>query len=199
MLTPPWLLCSRNGGFLRLIDPRHHVLAVARQGDPKWRAVALLAGFRSRRNATETCIRCVGRPKQPAAFRDNRCQLREHDVVIRLPAGHPPLTLALECRDRSRPVGVEQVEAFNQKCLDNRKQGLRCLTFKHPAPAMPFLRFRLWAAPLTRPDDSCLRPVDFGARCQVPDGPFSTSDGGPFAQPVSVCEGVAEAQSVYRL
>ena len=41
---------------------------------------------------------------------------REHDVVISADHGHHKLTIALECRDRSRPVTVEQVEAFSTKC-----------------------------------------------------------------------------------
>lgn len=44
-------------------------------------------------------------------------KLREHDVVITYSAGHhKPLVMALECRDRSRPVTVEAVESFHTKC-----------------------------------------------------------------------------------
>jgi hypothetical protein len=44
-------------------------------------------------------------------------QLREHDVVLTFSHGHHEFLLALECRDRSRPVGVDHVEAFHAKCL----------------------------------------------------------------------------------
>jgi hypothetical protein len=43
-------------------------------------------------------------------------RLREHDVVITLREAHHILIIALECRDRSRPIGVDQVEAFSKKC-----------------------------------------------------------------------------------
>jgi hypothetical protein len=43
-------------------------------------------------------------------------RLREHDVVLTFLQGHHQLRLALECRDRSRPVGVPEVEAFCAKC-----------------------------------------------------------------------------------
>ena len=45
-------------------------------------------------------------------------RLREHDVVLTLRQAHHILQVAIECRDRSRPVGVPQVEAFSAKCLD---------------------------------------------------------------------------------
>lgn len=44
-------------------------------------------------------------------------QMREHDVVIIIP-GHHEVLIALECRDRTRPVGVNAVEEFTQKCRD---------------------------------------------------------------------------------
>jgi len=43
-------------------------------------------------------------------------RLREHDVVLTFIEGHHELLIALECRDRSRPVGVPEVEAFWAKC-----------------------------------------------------------------------------------
>jgi len=43
-------------------------------------------------------------------------RLREHDIVLTFLQGHHQLLLALECRDRSRPVGVPEVEAFCAKC-----------------------------------------------------------------------------------
>ena len=41
---------------------------------------------------------------------------REHDVVITWDHGHHQIITAIECRDRSRPVGVPDVEAFADKC-----------------------------------------------------------------------------------
>jgi Restriction endonuclease len=43
---------------------------------------------------------------------------REHDVVLTIKHDHHELVVALECRDRSRPVGVGEVEAFHTKCRD---------------------------------------------------------------------------------
>lgn len=43
---------------------------------------------------------------------------REHDVVLTVKSGHHIMTVAIECRDRSRPVGVPQVEAFAKKCAE---------------------------------------------------------------------------------
>jgi hypothetical protein len=45
-------------------------------------------------------------------------KLREHDVVLTITHAHHQAIVALECRDRSRPVGVEAVEAFHTKCQD---------------------------------------------------------------------------------
>jgi Restriction endonuclease len=43
-------------------------------------------------------------------------RLREHDVVLTFSMGHHELIVALECRDRSRKVGVPEVESFKKKC-----------------------------------------------------------------------------------
>jgi hypothetical protein len=43
-------------------------------------------------------------------------QLREHDVVLTFSLSHHSMVMALECRDRSRKVGVPDVEAFRKKC-----------------------------------------------------------------------------------
>jgi hypothetical protein len=52
-------------------------------------------------------------------LRDKRTgHLREHDVVLTYKEGHRKLVVAIECRDRSRKVTVEQVEAFQNKCED---------------------------------------------------------------------------------
>jgi hypothetical protein len=44
--------------------------------------------------------------------------LREHDVVLTTNQGHHTVKIAIECRDRSRPVTVNQVEGFWAKCQD---------------------------------------------------------------------------------
>lgn len=43
-------------------------------------------------------------------------RLREHDVVLTHSLSHHTVRIALECRDRSRPVGVPEIEAFAKKC-----------------------------------------------------------------------------------
>lgn len=43
-------------------------------------------------------------------------EMREHDVVLTITSGHHQTLVALECRDRSRPVGVNPVEEFSKKC-----------------------------------------------------------------------------------
>jgi hypothetical protein len=43
---------------------------------------------------------------------------REHDVVLTITQEHHHLVIALECRDRSRKVGVNAVEEFRSKCED---------------------------------------------------------------------------------
>ena len=45
-------------------------------------------------------------------------KLREHDVVLTVSQGHHLLIIAIECRDRSRPITVNQVEEFWMKCKD---------------------------------------------------------------------------------
>jgi len=45
-------------------------------------------------------------------------KLREHDVVLTVTSGHHNILVAVECRDRSRPVGVPQIEAFAKKCSE---------------------------------------------------------------------------------
>lgn len=43
-------------------------------------------------------------------------RLREHDVVLTFVLRHHTLRMAVECRDRSRKIGVPDVEAFHFKC-----------------------------------------------------------------------------------
>jgi hypothetical protein len=57
--------------------------------------------------------------ESPKRLRDKRTNaLREHDVILTISEHHHDFVVAMECRDRSRPVGVNEVEAFHQKCLD---------------------------------------------------------------------------------
>src|SRR5258708_24685655 len=55
--------------------------------------------------------------ESPKRIRDKSTKrLREHDVVLTYKLEHRDLVVALECRDRSRPVGVGAVEEFRSKC-----------------------------------------------------------------------------------
>jgi hypothetical protein len=45
-------------------------------------------------------------------------QSREIDVLLTIPLAHHTIRIALECRERSRPVGVPEVEAFLSKIQD---------------------------------------------------------------------------------
>ncbi|MCA9501247.1 MAG: hypothetical protein KC588_18800 [Nitrospira sp.] len=55
--------------------------------------------------------------ESPKRFPDKTTgKLREHDVVLTVEHGHHPLIIAIECRDRSRPITVDQVEGFWAKC-----------------------------------------------------------------------------------
>jgi hypothetical protein len=57
--------------------------------------------------------------ESPKRLRDRTTgKLREHDVVLTIKQGHHSLLMAIECRDHSRPITVNQVEAFSQKCRD---------------------------------------------------------------------------------
>ncbi|MCP3462130.1 restriction endonuclease [Bradyrhizobium sp. CCGUVB23] len=66
--------------------------------------------------------RAAGQPIQiesPKRVRDKITgKLREHDVVLTITHEHHVIVVALECRDRSRPIGVDAVEAFRSKCGD---------------------------------------------------------------------------------
>jgi restriction endonuclease len=53
----------------------------------------------------------------PKRFRDKKTNKpREHDVAITFNLQHHKFILVIECRDRTRPVGVPDVEAFKKKC-----------------------------------------------------------------------------------
>jgi hypothetical protein len=43
---------------------------------------------------------------------------REHDVVVTLSGSHYAGQIAIECRDRSRKIALNDVEAFDTKCRD---------------------------------------------------------------------------------
>lgn len=61
---------------------------------------------------------------------------REHDVVITWDHGHHKIVTAIECRDRSRPVGVPDVEAFADKCAATGVQSgviVSATGFRHTA------------------------------------------------------------------
>jgi hypothetical protein len=47
-------------------------------------------------------------------------KMREHDVVITSRTAHHETIIAIECRDRSRKVGVNDMESFASKCQDTR-------------------------------------------------------------------------------
>jgi hypothetical protein len=57
--------------------------------------------------------------ESPKRIRDKTTgRLREHDVVLTVTSGHHKIMVAVECRDRSRPVGVPQIEGFAKKCSE---------------------------------------------------------------------------------
>lgn len=57
--------------------------------------------------------------ESPKHLRDKSTgRLREHDVVLTIKSGHHTILVAIECRDRSRPVGVPQLEGFAKKCQE---------------------------------------------------------------------------------
>jgi hypothetical protein len=91
--------------------------------------------------------------ESPKRLRDKDTgRLREHDIVItRQIAHHEPILIAIECKDRSRPIDVDKIEAFKIKCdrtgihhgvivsatgfteaakLKAKSQGLRCLNIQ---------------------------------------------------------------------
>ena len=73
------------------------------------RLVAMLEGVFAGTNAT------IESPSRRLVDRDTG-KPREHDVLITWDHGHHRIITAIECRDRSRPVGVPDVEAFADKC-----------------------------------------------------------------------------------
>lgn len=54
--------------------------------------------------------------ESPKKIRDKVTgRLREHDVVLTFKDLHHEVTVAIECRDRPRPITVNQVEGFHTK------------------------------------------------------------------------------------
>lgn len=64
--------------------------------------------------------------ESPKKIRDIQTgKLREHDVVLTYNQAHHEFLIAIECKDRSRPVGVPDIEAFDNKCrYTNINQGI---------------------------------------------------------------------------
>jgi hypothetical protein len=53
----------------------------------------------------------------PQRFRDKLTgKSREHDIGITFNIQHHKFVVAIECRDRTRPISVPEVEAFKKKC-----------------------------------------------------------------------------------
>lgn len=75
--------------------------------------------------------------ESPKRLRDRVTgRLREFDVVITGKVGHRDLIIAVECRDRRRPVGVGEVEAFCTKSVDcgvDRRVMVSSTGFRDPA------------------------------------------------------------------
>ena len=60
-------------------------------------------------------------------------RMREHDVVVTFSNGHHRTLMALECRDRSRMVGVPELEAFAAKC---QKTGVHQGSVRFPVTSL---------------------------------------------------------------
>jgi hypothetical protein len=59
--------------------------------------------------------------ESPAYLIDVRTgQKREHDVLLSIHVHHQEMITAIECRDRSRPVGVPDIEQFAEKCRNTK-------------------------------------------------------------------------------
>jgi hypothetical protein len=55
--------------------------------------------------------------ESPKRLRDKSTgRLCKHDVVLTINSGYHAVLVAIECRERGRPVGLPQLEAFAQKC-----------------------------------------------------------------------------------
>ncbi len=55
--------------------------------------------------------------ESPKHLRDNLTgRMRRHDVVLTVKSGYHTFLVAIECRERNRPVGLYQLAAFARKC-----------------------------------------------------------------------------------
>jgi hypothetical protein len=55
--------------------------------------------------------------ESPKHLRDiSTGRLRRHDVVLTVTSGNQTFLVAIECRERNRPVGLSQLAAFSRKC-----------------------------------------------------------------------------------
>ena len=81
----------------------------------KGRSLEKLVAYLERHLAVNDMV-SVDSPKR---LRDKSTgRLREHDVVLTITSGHHTILVAVECRDRNRPVGVNQIEGFAKKCQE---------------------------------------------------------------------------------
>jgi hypothetical protein len=81
----------------------------------KGRALEILVGHLERVLTDSTYVTI----ESPKKLRDvTNDSLREHDVVLTITQGHHEVLVAIECRDRARPITSNQVEGFWKKCQD---------------------------------------------------------------------------------
>lgn len=124
----------------------------------KGRSLEKLVAYLERHLAANEIVK-VESPKRLRDKSTNR--LREHDVILTITSGHHKVIVAIECRDRSRPVGVPQIEGFAKKCQETgidqgvivspcgftktahskaRALGTHCLSLDQVS-SLPWLRF----------------------------------------------------------
>lgn len=88
----------------------------------KGRSLELLVEKLERQLACDKNV-LIESPKKIRDFQTGK--LREHDVVLTYNQAHHEFLMAIECKDRSRPVGVPDIEAFDNKCrYTNINQGI---------------------------------------------------------------------------
>jgi hypothetical protein len=81
----------------------------------KGRSLEKLVAYLDRHFAANDLVKV----ESPKRLRDKSTgRLREHDVVLTITSGHHTILVAVECRDRNRPVGVAQLEGFAKKCQE---------------------------------------------------------------------------------
>jgi len=81
----------------------------------KGRSLEKLVGYLERHLSANDIVTV----ESPKRLRDKSTgRLREHDVVLTIKSGHHIVLIAIECRDRSRTVGVNQLEGFAKKCQE---------------------------------------------------------------------------------